>query len=417
MLKFFSPFRWLRLITLVLLFTSCHSQQTDFQIIDMDSPTGSIDLKISDLFSDITIVPLETRDDVLLTTAGTSYIVTNHYILARTRDNLLQFDRNGMFIRTLANRGGGPNEFNNILNLIVDDEREILYYSQLNNPAITRIDLKSGAFLEALHIELPSYSVQEIDSKGNIYGFSNSNVIAIRMDGSTPKMEDSLSLVFSYHPSDQRLTTYYGSHASTSGFRGQSMYRQDDHIFFLSFPYSDTLFSIKEDKIVPQYIVKLKNLMTDDFSQGGASLRITLCSVQGTIISKTLSQVSITQSGGEISSISITNSGVAYLWLSKSLELKTIKSITIDPIAITYEMDDYIKLMEERRSSELKISPFPSVSGLWGYYAVEAYNMMELMDEALKNNQLSTAQRKVFEELSAQIDDDSNPVLIIGKIK
>ena len=154
-----------------------------------------------------------------------------------------------------------------------------------------------------------------------------------------------------------------------------------------------------------------------NMQEGGASLRFPFSSAYGTIISLLDSKITITQSGGTISSVTVRNRTKANLFLDKTKKLRAIKSITIDPIAFTVNMDGYLKNISEERGSENKINPIPSVSGAWGYYAVEALDMIEFMEQALKGNKLSANQRKALEEVATNIDDDSNPVLIIGQIK
>ena len=114
--------------------TSCGRAPKEVPVVDIDNPTGYINLKLSDLLDDITIVPLETRDDFLLSTEGSRFTsipfaITDNYILASTNDKLLQLDRQGNYVRTLITRGRGPNEFIYILAHAVDEQQEILYYA------------------------------------------------------------------------------------------------------------------------------------------------------------------------------------------------------------------------------------------------------------------------------------------------
>jgi hypothetical protein len=406
------------------LFVSCQQPQTDYPIIDMDNPSGSIDLKISDLLDNITFVPLETRDDLLLTTARTSFTVTNNYILVNTNEKVLQFDHKGKFIRVLAIKGNGPNEYSTIMSKVVDEKRELFYYTDSRNgESVLCIDLKSGTILEPIRPDFSSFFLQETDSEGNLY-FTPS--MAIRLGLQSEETPDSL-LVTRYNAADKNFTNIYGHHLSKSGNRGQAVFRQNNHIFFYAFPYSDTLFVIEGNRNNPQYILKLKNVMTDDFAKGGVSISFPLSSATGTMIRKRDSKVTVTQEGGTISSITVMPASLDYLFLSKKGELKNIRSITIDPIALTIDIDDYQKRLAERRSGEIRVvpaslpsdlfDPIPAVSGLWCHYDIEASTMIDLIDQALKSNQLSANQRKALEELALKIDEESNPVLMIGKAK
>jgi len=141
---------------------------------------------------------------------------------------------------------------------------------------------------------------------------------------------------------------------------------------------------------------------------GGASLGFPMAGNWGTVIESRESK--------RFGPVMLGNT-LAYLFLNRNGGLSTIKSITIDPIAATVDMDSYVKLSNERRQGEIPIAPVPNVSGSWGFYAVEAPDMVELIDRALKGEQLAAGRRKALEEVAVKIDDDSNPILIIGKIK
>jgi len=378
----------------VCLIASCNNAPNDIPVIDIDNPIGYIDLQLSDLLDDITMVPLETRDDILLSTAKASFIVTNNYILVKTEEQLLQFDHKGKFIRILAMQGNGPNEFNSLGNSLVDEENEIFYYTNLGrNSSIARINLKTGAFLESLYPDIPPFSINAIDSKGYIYGF--------------PLVVDSILLAYRYNPADKGIITYKRSHPFATGNRGQEMFAQGDHVFFLSFPYSDTLFKISESESIPQYVITLKNLITDN-SRGGVSLKFPYSGTQGAIIEQWESRILMGEYGRSIDSRLL-----SYTFLNKKAELQAIRSVTIDPIALIIDIDDYLKQKYERSA----IGPMPITSGLWGHIAVEASDMIEFIDQALKGDRLSADQRKALEEVSAKIDEESNPVLIIGKVK
>ena len=403
---------------------SCSHAPKEVPVVDMDNPTGYINLKLSDLLDDITIVPMETRDDLLFATVGglstNAFTVTNNYILALTNERLLQFDRQGSYIRTLTFRGRGPNEFNQILSLRIDEKREIVYYNDFGiyGESVFCIDLKSGVFLEPVKPDLQYFSIREIDYEGNIYGFLSPIVRGVSATiGGSPVQEAQDSLVaYRYNAADKNTTIFKGYHALTDKV-GAIMFRQGDHILFHLLSYSDTLFKIDRDKIVPQYVVKLKNQedINTTVAKGGQSVYINflLSGIFGTVIQKVELQV-VTNENGAI--MSINNRTTGYLFLDKKAELQTIRSVAIEPVALTIGMEDYIQQVNDR-SGGIKINPIPYVSGSWGYYAVEGYNMVYLINQALAGNQLSAAHRKILEEVAARIDDDSNPVLIIGKVK
>ena len=407
------------LISLLLLPLSCNNPPAEVPVIDMDNPSGTIDLKISDLLDNITIVPLESNDHLILTTAGMSYIVTDHYILVSAGEKFLQFNRNGKYIKTLAIKGNGPNEYNYIINPMVDEKRNTLYFTDLKNQSeVISIDLVTGEFREFLIPNMLSNNIRAIDDDGNLYGFPSSSTIRISSleSGKSKETSDSLMLVYKYHPEKQSMTLFNGYHGFPSSTQRNTIFRQSNNILFFFSAYSDTLYRIKEELLVPLYAIKLKKAQTE-IIQGGVFLNFLLSGSNSMVISKTESKFDITTSAGNITRVSISVDLLAYLHLNNKEHLQSIRSMTIDLLSLTIDVDDYIKKENNENLGDIPIKPFPSVSGVWAHYAVEAYNMIALINDALKGHELTSSQRKTLEEVAAQIDEESNPVLIIGKIK
>ena len=380
---------------------SFNNAQRGIPVVDLDNPRGSVNLKLSDLLDDITIVPLETRNDLLLSVDRSDFTITENYILVSTRDKLLQFDRQGNYLKTLAISGRGPNEFiSNIpLQIVIDYKREIAHYTDYKDrESIFRIDLKTGNFLEPLRPGLSLFSIKSIDSEGNIYGYPS------YMD-----VSDLHLLAYRYDPIDKSLTTYKGYRDFVNLLYGDIMFRQGDEIFFIRSAHSDTLFKISGERMLPHSVIKLKNQRKSNVPSKYATFSFPVYGSWGFVIHKMDNNFS--DQGGWF--VSITELPTSYLLLNNRGELQSVRSVTIDPFALTIDIDSHIKL----RLSERKIEPTPSISGQWAYYAVEAYNMMELIEDALGGNQLTASQRRTLESVAAKIDDDGNPVLIIGKIK
>jgi len=402
---------------------ACQSRQTGIPVVDIDNPAGSVDLKISDLLDNITIVPLETNDELLLSTeGGTSFEVTNRYILVRTREKLLQFDRQGNYMRTLAYRGNGPNEFNMIMTTLIDEKRELLYYNDsrmsASDASVACIDLNNGRFLEFHNPGLSPTSIREIDAEGNIYGRNTPPTrVEVSASGSlslispTEKVPDTLVLAYKYNRTDNSFTHFVSNRSFVADQRSTQLFRQGDHVSFLQLSYSDTLYRLEGSNMIPQYVIQLRNQMTD-MQKGGVTASFRASGRGSFIITK--SEAKMTLSADRIT---VNSNTLAYLFLDRAGVIKSIKSFTIDPVALTVDMNDFLKPRDQRSTVIPISSPLPRVSGSWGFYAIEALDMVELIDNALKGNSLSTNQRKALEEVAAKINDDSNPVLIIGKIR
>ena len=382
--QMFSHFLQILVICIFLLFVSC-SPQTVCHVIDIDSPTGSVDLRLSDLLDNITYVPLETREDLLLSTANT-FIVTDHYIIVFTNERLLQFNRQGNYIKTLATKGNGPNEFINLRSPLVDHKREILYYypNMGIHKLITCIDLKTGNFLDFKNPDISAFNIETIDAEGSIYGFPMSFPQAPGQ-----KAPDSLLLAYRYNPTDNRTTTFKALHTYTMDDRSKIMFRKGDDICFFYRAYSDTLFKINGSRMIPQCVIKLSN-QSIYRHQEGADLDIRAFGNWGTIFTL-YKRVQVGNTNNTAKTF------VDYLCFNKNGVLGTLNSIIIDyPIGVTGYQKGH------------SMAGMPAISGAWGYYAREASDMTVFIGDALKGNQLSDIQRKVLIEIAAKMDEDDD---------
>ena len=387
-------------------FSSCRNTAGEIPVIDMDRPAGSIDLHLSDLFDDITIVPIETQDDLLLE-PRTNFTITNHYILAHRGDRLLQFDRQGKFIRTLALRGRGPNEFNVMANPLVDEERGLFYYvNNVNRETIACIDMNSGEFLGPYTPDIQPFSMQQMDSKGYVYGFRPAFDSSFYND--SLESQKSPILAFRFHPQNNDLTLYEGSRDIEGsyhlvGYGNSRMFNWNDTVFFMIPTYSDTLFKIVDDRIVPHYVFKLKNKMVDQ-KLGGMALDIHFSGQCGVMFTK--KEIIIEYKDGSVSGAG--GRPVGYLFLDNNRNLKTINSLTIEALGLT---------IPSGRSPDYEIPMVPIVTGIHGYFRMLPKHVITLANQMLKGNQISNDQRKRYEELVTTLKEDDNIVLIVGNVK
>ena len=389
---------------------TCGNKYARIPLIDIDHPSEFIDLKISDIMEDISVVPLETRDGLLLN-LWTSFIVTTDYILARTEEGLLQFDRQGNFLKILAFRGNGPNEYIDLLWPLVDEKREILYFSQYRDrEAIGGINLKTGVFIEPFRHNLSYFHPQVIDSKGYIFGFRPEIVSGPFRDSSVHSNEWSSILAYRYHPQENEITIIKGSHKIEGGYTslayGNSvMFNRNDNIFFLLPNYSDTLFRIDGSQIVPQYIFKLKNKMAGPrVGGGGRAVLVHAAGQQGILFSKTEIMITERKAGTE---------ALVTLFLDNKNNLSIVNALTTDLFGPTFKLNYKV----ERDGHMVTLSRVPIVTGMFAYLVMDPVELLPVIQQTLNDNNIDSNRRTQIGKLIAHLDEYSNPVLIIGKIK
>ena len=419
--------------TLLISALSCSSGSREFMVIDIDAPTGSIDLKLSDLLSDIKIVPLETGTNMPLVSgevgipliSGGGYRVSSKYIVQYSTSAMYLFDSNGKYLRLLAVAGGGPNEFRTISGVLIDDDRDIVYYSDIKDRTlIYRINLLTGKYLEPFEVALEkhNFSFVDMDKAGIIYGFFASgggNVVRIgsSTDSESSKDNRSYSIAHKYNVENNTIEGIEVITAFSSTGMNRSIAKYGENMWFYDSSYADTLFSYTKGELWPVMEIKMKDILEDPMV-GGYNLNVNLAGRQGFLLQHSYSKVDVTTgASGEVSSVSIRRPTVKYVFADKnSGALLTVNSFYIDPIGATI---DIIKALDEKQRGEqlLDIKEFIKVSGDYGYCLIEAYKVVSLIEEALAGDKLSAQEKKSLENLAATITDESNPIIITGKIR
>lgn len=135
----------IRIFTIVLLaimFGSCSKETNNIDSVNFEKRT---DIKMSDLVSDYSFIPLETKDDNLILDASMVRIWNDHiYILDCFSQNksIYVFDIQGKYLGKIGNIGGGPGEYIMPMAIVVDEannqllvkdvaQNKLIYYNPI----------------------------------------------------------------------------------------------------------------------------------------------------------------------------------------------------------------------------------------------------------------------------------------------
>jgi hypothetical protein len=154
------------------MFPRCASStQENTNIILVNLPSDSNNELISDhlLLSDI--ICLETIDSSLIKSIRRLIIHRDTIIILNDREEVLFFDMNGKFLNKIHNRGGGPGEYNHIIDIAINYDREdIILYTDNFSLLIYSLD---GAFISKTNNIDTSYLYEKIICDNNILFFYN----------------------------------------------------------------------------------------------------------------------------------------------------------------------------------------------------------------------------------------------------
>lgn len=116
--------QFISFLTFSFLIVSISSCKESSQSIDL---TNDSTVSIFDVFSDISIVELETSPDFIIAEPSVIHYHNGfYYILDRRTQQLFCFDDQGGFNFKISNRGKGPGEYNYITNFSIDESKDML---------------------------------------------------------------------------------------------------------------------------------------------------------------------------------------------------------------------------------------------------------------------------------------------------
>ena len=211
-------------------------------------------LYASEVISDIEYIPLETSAQCLVDEYFSAKISEN-YILVTDRQHCILFSRQGKYIRHIGRQGQGPEEYNIVGNVTIDEKSNMIYMSGLYELLAYRI---SGEFVKKLNLReffnktgITGPIQKVVHWKDNLfcaniylgYGKENYHFVIFSLDGQVIKLLPNF-IKFEIESNVSYLS--YGDDADIYLYNGQLSYKK---------VISDTLFRINDRlEFVPEVI-------------------------------------------------------------------------------------------------------------------------------------------------------------------
>jgi len=214
------------------------------QILDNPQQFG-----ISDLNADVEYIKLETNENCLLHTYA-QFFFTRDYIFVNNVRYILQFDRNGKFIKQIGQQGRGPGEIGLIRILSVLDEEQLLVV-QTNWARKLYFFNYDGEFVEN----------RKADDVSKIVALPGERLLLL--DGCYMGVEDYMFMLLN---SNGDTTDVVNNHYKWSNKTGSVM-SVSYHLFhpfytyggdtYMKSMYNDTIYHAHADSISPEYLIEL----------------------------------------------------------------------------------------------------------------------------------------------------------------
>lgn len=234
------------MLVVLLLLSSCKKSKNDtIPDLGLQEVENTIELILSDFGENFRIVRLETDTTYLIENIS-DYLIGEKFIIIYSTAHLLQFSIDGSFIRCLASRGRGPDEFIAISSLFTNKEESQLFCHDYRDKGIRVYDLQTG------------------DRSGFIDFYHNG------MAENTVMINDNKLAVIPYHQEDSEYQVYYQDTVSKL-IKGLGQFRKgewvqmssskypfliDDKMYcFNTSIFGDTVYCIDEAVISPFFYI------------------------------------------------------------------------------------------------------------------------------------------------------------------
>jgi hypothetical protein len=209
----------------------------------LEQEFSSVTLKASDMLAGMRYIPLETTDTALLAYIR-EIISTDDYFFVRDK-HLYMFDKQGKFLHKISRQGRGPGEYVQLDDCDVDDKHVYLLDSPRSQILVYSFDNK---YLKSIKIPRGMTSILKSPA-----GFICYQDPIIRRKYGEPVPE----LIFLDETGQQNKVLHYRTvnMESMSPFIYDPEFRVYGNKIFYYPPLQDTIFSIDENGVMPEFII------------------------------------------------------------------------------------------------------------------------------------------------------------------
>ncbi len=254
------------LLLSTLIFNSCNRKsarpdtndpvQTLPYLIDLEKSINNPKIfPISRIGKTIEYIPLETTSSSLIRRI-TQVVLSDSFIFISDFNRVLQFKRDGQFVRQVGANGRGPGEYIYASGFCIDDIKKRIYISAWSIKTILEFDFE-GKFVGQIPQNIPS-------TKFQVYG--NNKIIFQHIDMPVSTQNNSTTLLAISDTLGKIILNFKNHHLrySASGLMiGEvPLYNFNGITNFKQFG-ADTMFTVRIDKLEPYAIFNLGKLKMD----------------------------------------------------------------------------------------------------------------------------------------------------------
>jgi len=391
----------LQTLAICLLFIACTSKTNPaisesegdgytLQQINYEQIKDSLDLKLSDLATDWKFISLETSEECMIKWA--EYYVYEKFIVANLPfDKILLFDGQGKFIQKITQYGKGPQEIGRAT-FSVDEANDILYVADEYKPYLMSWDLNTGKYLG----DIPR------PYKGRINRIVATDNMTLWLAPVVGHFESGDYYAWEQDLQGNVIQEIKAPHYDSYMDMGTGLlYPRDNGYNYLPVR-SDTIFSISEDVLVPSWYVNFgEDNKKLEQQVGYRSFRYLFESKRffcGKI--STINWIEVTDLG---------NGGSSSRYTAKRellvIDKKSRKSTLNQGIE-----NDFL-------GTKLASHQLAALTNQQLMVVEDAINFLEKAEITLADPNTDKQIMLRLNKIVSQLDEEDNPILLIGKIK
>lgn len=208
------------------------------------------ELALSDIATNVTYIPLETKTECLVSRIRGSIKATEHSFYIPCNQGVFQFTREGRFVRPIGKKGQGPGEYSGVYDLQVNEATNRLYI--LTNQKLLAYTLE-GEYLSQIRFQH--------DTPWQFHVL-NDTLLCTYYYNSSGQVKDCLSIYNTAGDSIHSFPQY--DRFTLSGNMSYMFAGTDDrylssfdHMVYLKEYYNDTLFVVTPGELIPRYILTM----------------------------------------------------------------------------------------------------------------------------------------------------------------
>lgn len=377
----------IRLLFLLILATSCSSRisQKPVPVIDLQNPGQTRDILLSELLDDIRVVKLETNDEILLG-QNTNYLVGNRYIITIDNDKILQFSNNGVFLRTLARSGNGPEEFLRAEAFALDDKNDILFVNHRGDSRnILAFDLKTGSRIKRIPTRVDNLISQIIVSGDSILTV----VPRMNKDYNLYNLSTSGKFVDGIAPPDVKGI---GLQTSIDMVMNELYYMPKEY---------DTLYKVNQTRLKPYCFFHIEDRFTFENNEIGNFVYLSANAPGFMIANKAHASIKMNEDGETFSMNA--DKQTRYFINKNDFSVAEIKGFKNDFLGIDEKPDQWDNYL--------------FITNNLGFVCYSSFELKQKIAKALESNNLDNPVKQRILALNWVIKENDNPVILTGKLK